>query len=68
MELHNLKPANGSIKSSKELEEEKVQKKEALLPEDTKELSLDLDILKKVVLKEVSNHYKEEFQNLDSTT
>ena len=26
MELHNLKPANGSIKSSKELEEEKVQK------------------------------------------
>ena len=67
MELHNLKPANGSIKSSKRIGRGEGSKKEVLQPEGTKERNLGLDILKKVVLKAGSNLFKEEFQNLDST-
>ena len=66
MELHNLKPAEGSVKKEKEqLEEEKVQKKVELQREDIREQNQDQVIQKKSDLKVVSNRYKEEYLNLD---
>ena len=47
MELHNLKPAEGSVKKEKEqLEEEKVQKKVELQREDIREQNQDQVIQK----------------------
>ena len=65
MELHNLKPAEGSIKKGKRIGRGEGSKEEVLLLEVIKELNLVLDTLKRVVLKEVNNLYKEEFLSLD---
>ena len=64
MELHNLKPAEGSVKKE-QLEEEKVQKKVELQREDIREQNQDQVTQKKLDLKVVNNHYKEECLNLD---
>ena len=47
MELHNLKPAEGSTKIEKELAVVKAQKEEGLLQEVILELNLDLVIHEK---------------------
>ena len=65
MELHNLKPAEGSIKKEKELVEEKDPREEELLPEDTKAQNRVQDTLKKVVLKAANNLCKEGCLSLD---
>ena len=65
MELHNLKPAEGSIKKRKRIGRGEGSKEEELLPEDIKEQNLVQDTLKRVVLKEVNNLYKEEYLSLD---
>ena len=64
MKLHTLKPAEGSTKARKELEEVKVQAMGVPQQEDTKALNLGLDINQRLDSKVVKCHYNEEFQNL----
>ena len=65
MSLHNLKPAEGSVKKGKRIARGEGSGKVVPLQEVTKELNLDLVTPKKLVLKVVKCHFKEEFQNLD---
>ena len=67
-ERNSLSKEIGLLKSQKELAEEKVQNEEALQLEGIRELNLDLDILRRLDLKEVNSLYKEEFQSLDLET
>ena len=65
MELHNLKPAEGSIKSRKRVGRGEGSKEEGLLQEDIKALNHVQDIQRKLDLREGNNHYKEESLSLD---
>ena len=67
MDLSNLKPAKGSInKNSKRVGRGQGSGKGGTATREvTKELNLDLVTPKKLVLKVVKCHFKEEFQNLD---
>ena len=58
MELHNLKPAEGSIKKGKRIGRGEGSKREEPLPEDTRVQNRDQVTLKKVVLKEVTTSAK----------
>ena len=66
MELHNLKPAEGSVKKRKRaVGRGEGSKKVELQREDIREQNQDQVIQKKSDLKVVSNRYKEEYLNLD---
>ena len=64
MNLSNLKPAEGSTKTRKELDVVRVLAWEVLLPEVIKELNQDLDTLRKSVLKVVRCLFNVVFLNL----
>ena len=65
MELHNLKPAEGSIKKGKRIGSGEGSKRGGTSTRGHKGQNLVQDTLKRVVLKEVNNPYKEEFLSLD---
>ena len=66
MELHNLKPAKGSIKSKKRaIGRGEGSKKEVLQLEGIKVQNLVRATLRKLDLKVGSSHYKGGFLNLD---
>ena len=68
MELHNLKPAEGSIKKGKRIGRGEGSKKVVLLQEDIMVKNLVQVTLKRVVLRVGNNLYKEEFLSLDLQT
>ena len=65
MELHNLRPAEGSIKKGKRIGRGEGSKRGGTSTRGHKGAKLDQDTLKRVVLKEVNNLYKEEFLSSD---
>ena len=65
MELHNLKPAEGSIKKGKRIGRGEGSKRGGTSTRGHKGAKSRSGYSKRVVLKEVNNLYKEEFLSLD---
>ena len=68
MELHNLKPAEGSIKKSKRIGRGEGSKRGGTSTRGHKGAKSRSGYSKRVVLKVVNNLYKEEFLSLDLRT
>ena len=65
MDLSNLKPAKGSVRTTNDLDEVKDLVLVEPLLEVTKEPNLEVDTQKRLVLKVVKCHFKDESLSLD---